>query len=78
MIGYYLHLALRSFGRNKILTTLMVLAVALGIGASMTMLTVLHTLYGDPCPAAAPRCSIRNWTRVRATCRVPTASRPTN
>lgn len=31
MIGYYLHLALRSFGRNKILTTLMVLAVALGI-----------------------------------------------
>ncbi|QNH18418.1 ABC transporter ATP-binding protein [Xanthomonas sp. SS] len=50
MFGYYLHLALRSFGRNKILTTLMVLAVALGIGASMTMLTVLHTLSGDPLP----------------------------
>ncbi|KAB7778880.1 ABC transporter permease [Xanthomonas sp. LMG 12460] len=50
MFAYYLRLALRSFGRNRILTGLMVLAVALGIGASMTMLTVLHTLSGDPLP----------------------------
>ena len=50
MFGYYLDLALHSFKRNKALTALMVLAVALGIGASMTTLTVLHVLSGDPLP----------------------------
>ncbi|MFC5439388.1 ABC transporter permease [Rhodanobacter ginsenosidimutans] len=50
MFGYYLDLALRSLRRNKALTVLMVLAIALGIGASMTTLTVLHVLSGDPLP----------------------------
>ncbi len=50
MFGYYLKLALRSFKRNKALTALMVLAIALGIGASMTTLTVFHILSGDPLP----------------------------
>ena len=35
---------------SPILTALMVLAIGLGIGASMTMLTVLHVLDGDPLP----------------------------
>jgi putative ABC transport system permease protein len=50
MFGYYLNLATRSFKRNKALTALMVLAIALGIGASMTTLTVFHVLSGDPIP----------------------------
>ncbi|TWI13559.1 ABC transporter permease [Aerolutibacter ruishenii] len=50
MFGYYLELALRSLRRNKVLTALMVLAIALGIGASMTTLTVFHVLSGDPIP----------------------------
>ncbi|HEY0199075.1 MAG TPA: ABC transporter permease [Rhodanobacter sp.] len=50
MFGYYFELALRSLRRNKALTALMVLAIALGIGASMTTLTVLHVLSGDPLP----------------------------
>ena len=50
MIAYYLNLALRSLRRNRALTVLMVLAIALGIGASMTTLTVLHVLSGDPLP----------------------------
>jgi ABC-type antimicrobial peptide transport system, permease component len=50
MFGYYLDLALRSLKRNKVLTTLMVLAIALGIGASMTMITVLHVMTADPIP----------------------------
>ncbi len=50
MFRYYLELALRSFRRNTALTALMVLAIALGIGASMTTLTVLHVLSGDPLP----------------------------
>jgi putative ABC transport system permease protein len=50
MFAYYLDLALRSLKRNPVLTGLMVLAIALGIGAAMTTLTVLHVLSGDPLP----------------------------
>ena len=55
MFGYYFNLALRSFRRNKVLTALMVLAIALGIGASMTTLTVFHVLSGDPIPGKSDR-----------------------
>lgn len=50
MFAYYLDLATRSLKRNRALTALMVLAIALGIGASMTTLTVFHVLSGDPLP----------------------------
>jgi len=50
MFSYYLNLALRSFRRNRVLTALMVLAIALGIGACMTTLTVFTVLSGDPIP----------------------------
>lgn len=50
MIGYYLDMALHNTRRNKVLTALMVLAIAVGIGASMTTLTVMHLLSGDPLP----------------------------
>jgi len=55
MFGYYFRLALRSFRRNKVLTALMVLAIALGIGASMTTLTVFYVLSGDPIPQKSDR-----------------------
>ncbi|MHB1058705.1 MAG: ABC transporter permease [Rhodanobacter sp.] len=50
MFGYYMDLALRSLKRSKGLTLLMVLAIGLGIGASMTMITVLHVMTNDPLP----------------------------
>jgi ABC-type antimicrobial peptide transport system, permease component len=50
MFAYYLDLALRSLKRNKVLTTLMILTLALGIGATITTLTVLKLLSGDPLP----------------------------
>jgi putative ABC transport system permease protein len=70
MFGYYLDLALRSLKRNKILTALMVVAIALGIGASMTTLTVLHVLSGDPLPDKSgklyyPQLDPRDLTNVR-------------
>jgi len=55
MLGYYLDLALRSLKHNKVLTTLMILALALGIGASITTLTVLRLLSGDPLPQKSAR-----------------------
>jgi putative ABC transport system permease protein len=50
MFGYYLDLALRSLSRNKALTVLMVLTLALGIGASITTFTEVTLLSGDPLP----------------------------
>jgi len=50
MFTYYLDLARRSFKRNVALTVLMVLAIAFGVGASMTTLTVLHVVSKDPIP----------------------------
>ncbi len=50
MFGYYLTLALRSLRRNPALTALMIVAIAVGIGAAMTTLTVLHILSGDSLP----------------------------
>ncbi|HUH30947.1 MAG TPA: ABC transporter permease [Rhodanobacter sp.] len=50
MFAYYLDLALRSLKHHKALTALMVLALALGIGACITTLTVLRLLSGDPLP----------------------------
>jgi len=51
MLTYYVQLAVRSFKRNVGLTALMVIAIAFGVGASMTTLTVLRTLSADPIPA---------------------------
>ncbi|WP_026144631.1 ABC transporter permease [Xanthomonas sp. SHU 199] len=50
MLNHYLLLAWRSLRRTPIATALMVLAIGLGIGASMTMLTVLHVMSRDPLP----------------------------
>ncbi|AEQ97995.1 ABC transporter permease [Xanthomonas oryzae] len=50
MLGYCLKLAWHSLLRTPITSTLMVLAIGLGIGASMTMLTVLHAMSRDPLP----------------------------
>ena len=55
MLAYELELAIRSFRRNKVLTALMVLAIALGIGATMTTLTVYTILSADPIPGRSDR-----------------------
>jgi putative ABC transport system permease protein len=50
VFGYYINLALRSLQRNMVLTALMIAAIGIGIGASMTMLTVFRAASGDPIP----------------------------
>jgi putative ABC transport system permease protein len=50
MFGYYFNLALRSLRRNVVLTALMIAAIGVGIGASMTTLTVFRAMSGDPIP----------------------------
>jgi putative ABC transport system permease protein len=50
MFRYYLLLGFRSLRRNPVLTVLMVLTLAVGVSASMTTLTLLHGMSGDPIP----------------------------
>jgi putative ABC transport system permease protein len=50
MFGYYLGLAIRSLKRSVALTILMIIAIGVGIGASMTTLAVFRAMSGDPIP----------------------------
>ncbi|XOV77604.1 MAG: ABC transporter permease [Aestuariibacter sp.] len=48
MFGYYIKLAMLSIKRNPILSALMVTAIALGIGACMTTITVNYLMSNNP------------------------------
>lgn len=51
MLGYYVRLAAKNLRQHIGLSLLLVGAIGLGIGASMTMITVLHVMSGDPLPS---------------------------
>jgi len=64
MFGYYLGLAVRSLRRNVVLTMLMIGAIGVGIGASMTTLTIFRAMSGDPLPDKSAQLfvpQIDNW-----------------
>lgn len=64
MLGYYLKLAWLSIKRNPILSALMVTAIALGIGASMTTLTVNYMMSNNPIPTKSHQLfyvQLDNW-----------------
>lgn len=50
MFLYYVRLSLLSYKRNPILSTLMVLAIAIGVGAYMVIFTLNYFMGGDPIP----------------------------
>jgi putative ABC transport system permease protein len=51
VVAYYVHLAISALRRNVALTALIIAAVGVGIGATMTVFTVLLAMSGDPIPA---------------------------
>jgi len=55
MLGYYVRLAAKNLRQHIGLSLLLVGAIGLGIGASMTMITVLHVMSGDPLPSRSAR-----------------------
>jgi putative ABC transport system permease protein len=64
MFNYYLSLALGSLRRNAMLTGLMIIAIGVGIGASMTTLAVFRAMSGDPIPRKSSQLfvvQIDNW-----------------
>ena len=48
MFRYYLKLGTLSIRANPMLSALMVAAIAVGIGACMTIFTVRHVMSGNP------------------------------
>src|SRR5271167_2870895 len=64
MFYYYFGLAVRSLKRNLVLTVLMIAAIGVGIGASMTTLTVFRAMDSDPIPQKSRQLfavQIDNW-----------------
>jgi putative ABC transport system permease protein len=55
MLHYYFMLGVRSLRRNRALTALMVLILAVGVAASVSTLTILHVMSGDPLPHKSER-----------------------
>ena len=50
MFGYYTTLAVRGLRSQTALTVLIIMAVGVGIGASMTILTIYRGMAADPIP----------------------------
>ncbi|MYM72661.1 FtsX-like permease family protein [Duganella sp. FT134W] len=55
MFQYYFLLGVRSLRRNPALTALMVLTLAIGVAASVSTLTILHVMSGNPIPHKSDR-----------------------
>jgi putative ABC transport system permease protein len=55
MFRYYFLLGVRNLRRNPALTALMVLTLAIGVAASISTLTILHVMSGDPIPHKSQR-----------------------
>ena len=64
MFSYYLKLGWLSIRRNPLLSTLMILAIAIGIGASMSIITVNYVMSGNPIPQKSDQLfhvQLDNW-----------------
>lgn len=55
MFSYYFFLGLRNLRRNPILTALIILTLAIGVAASVSTLTILHVMSGNPIPHKSDR-----------------------
>ena len=68
MFKYNVKLALKSMRRNLILTALMIAAIAVGIGISMTTMTVYYMMNGNPIPAKSDvlfALTLDSWNPIR-------------
>jgi putative ABC transport system permease protein len=64
MFSYYLKLGWLSIRRNPLLSILMVAAIAVGIGASMSIITVNYVMSGNPIPQKSDQLfyvQVDNW-----------------
>lgn len=65
MFSYYLKLGILSLRRNPLLSGLMMAAIAIGIGACMTVITIYHVMSGNPIPQKSDQLyyvQLDNWS----------------
>jgi len=68
MFAYNVKLAIKSMRRNPMMTALMVAAVAVGIGISMTTLSVYYLMSGNPIPKKSDvlfAVTLDSWSPLR-------------
>jgi len=68
MFKYNVKLALKSMRRNPIMTSLMIAAIAVGIGVSMTTLTVYYLMSSNPIPSKSNELfavTLDSWSPLR-------------
>ena len=68
MFRYYLKLGVLSIRANPALSALMVIAIAIGIGACMTITTIHHIMSGNPIPQKSDQLfyvQVDNWDPTR-------------
>lgn len=68
MFAYNVKLAIKSMRRNPMMTALMVAAIAVGIGISMTTLSVYYMMNGNPIPHKSERLfavTMDSWGSLR-------------
>lgn len=68
MLKYNLKLALKSMRRNPMMTALMVAAIAVGIGVSMTTLSVYYMMSSNPIPEKSEQLfaiTLDSWNPLR-------------
>jgi putative ABC transport system permease protein len=68
MFGYNVKLAIKSMRRNPMMTALMVAAIAVGIGISMTTLSVYYMMNGNPIPEKSDELfaiTLDSWDPIR-------------
>lgn len=69
MLTYYLKLALLALKRTPVLSSLMVLAIAIGLATAMTSFTVLYQYSNNPIPHKSSvlyAVQLDNWTTTQA------------
>jgi putative ABC transport system permease protein len=68
MFAYNVKLAIKSMRRNPMMTALMVAAIAVGIGISMTTLSVYYMMNGNPIPEKSDELfavTLDSWSPIR-------------
>ena len=68
MLGYYLTDTIRSWRRSPVLSAIVALAIALGIGVSVIMLAIYTIMPGNPIPQKDDvlyRVQVDSWDPLR-------------
>lgn len=76
MFTYYFNLGMRSMSRNVVITTLMILLIAIGVASSTTTFALLRALSADPLPLRSRQLFVPQIDNRGPTNRITTGGEP--